>query len=216
MLETRDFQSLLGTESVVLWVSECVSDFEIWISTLFNMDATEKNIVLIGMRGSGKTTIAAILAGRLHREMIPMDALIVYEAEMTIPQIVEKYGWERFREIEAQVTQKAARLQGIINATGGGVILNPENVNALRATGIVFWLDVSVDNILWRIGEDPNRPSLTGRASRRDDMVATLAERADLYRGAAHYIINTNNKSQKQIAEEIVTILQEHEGIATE
>ena len=102
-----------------------------------------------------------------------------------------------------------SRLHDIINATGGGVILNPENVKALRSTGIVFWLDVSVDNILQRIGEDPNRPSLTGRASRRDDMAATLAEREELYRNAAHHIIDTNDKSQEQIADEIVSILQE-------
>ena len=177
------------------------------------METTDKNIVLIGMRGSGKTTIAAILAGRLHREMIPMDALIVYEAGKIIPQIVETYGWGRFREIESQVTQKVARLHDIINATGGGVILNQENVKALRATGIVFWLNVSVDNILQRIAEDPNRPSLTGRASRRDDMVATLAEREELYRNAAHHIIDTNDKSQEQIADEIVSILQEQYGM---
>lgn len=174
------------------------------------MDITEKNVVLIGMRGSGKTTIGAILAGQLHRELIPMDALIVYDAGRTIPQIVETDGWERFREIESQVTQKVARLQGIINATGGGVILNLENIEALRATGIVFWLDVSVDNTLQRIGEDPNRPSLTGKTSRRDDIMATLAEREELYHKAAHYVINTNDKSQQQIAEEIVNILQEH------
>ena len=177
------------------------------------MSTPEKNIVLIGMRGSGKTTVGAILAGQLHRELIPMDALIVYEAGMTIPQIVETYGWARFREIESQVTQKVARLRGIINATGGGVVLNPQNINALRAAGIVFWLDVSVDNILHRIGEDPNRPSLTGRASRRDDMAATLAEREALYRQAAHYVVDTSGKSQEHIAEEIVKILQEQEGM---
>jgi shikimate kinase len=174
----------------------------------------EKNIVLIGMRGSGKTTVGAILAGRLHRELIPMDALIVYEAGMTIPQIVAMSGWPRFREIEAQVTQKVARLQEIINATGGGVVLNPENIKALRATGIVFWLNVSVDYILQRIGEDPNRPSLTGKSSRRDDMLATFVEREPLYRQAAHYIIDTDQKSQAQIAEEIVNILQEQESSA--
>ncbi len=173
------------------------------------MNTTEKNIILIGMRGSGKTTIGAILAGRLHREFIPMDALIVYEAGMTIPQIVETSGWKRFREIEAQITQKVAQLRGIINATGGGVILNPENVKALRATGIVFWLNVSVDNILGRIGEDPNRPSLSGKTSRRDDMAATLADREELYRQAAHHIIDTDDKSQEQLADEIVKILEE-------
>ncbi len=171
------------------------------------MNITDKNIVLIGMRGSGKTTVGMILAGRLHREFIPMDALIVYEAGKTIPKIVEEEGWERFREIEAQVTQKVSRLQGTINATGGGVILNPENVTALRATGVVFWLNVSIENTLQRIGEDPNRPSLTGKASREDDMLATFHEREPLYRNAAHHIINTDSKTQKEIAEEIVQIL---------
>ncbi len=178
------------------------------------MDQTEKNVVLVGMRGSGKTTVGAILAGRLHRELIPMDALIVYEAGLTIPQIVEKHGWPRFREIEAQVTRKVALLKGTINATGGGVVLDPANVRALRDTGIVFWLDVSVDQILRRIGEDPNRPSLTGRGSRREDMVATLEERGPLYRQAAHHVIGTDGRSQEEIAGEILRILQDGHGFA--
>jgi shikimate kinase len=171
------------------------------------MNIEEKNIVLIGMRGSGKTTIGAILAGRLHREFIPMDALIVYEAGMTIPDIVDTHGWEHFRTIETQVARKVAHLKGTINATGGGVVLSPENVEALRESGIVFWLDVSIDNTLKRIGEDPNRPSLTGNASRRDDIAATYAERESLYRDAAHYRISTDEKTQEEIAAEIVNII---------
>lgn len=178
------------------------------------MEATEKNIVLIGMRGSGKTVVGTMLASRLHRDLIPMDALIVYEAEMTIPQIVERYGWPRFREIEAQVAQKVARLRGTVNATGGGVILNPKNIEALRATGIVFWLNVSVDNTLKRIGEDPNRPSLTGKASRRDDMLATFEEREPLYRAAAHHILNTDDRYPKQVTDEILNILTKTYGFS--
>lgn len=176
------------------------------------MEATEKNIVLVGMRGSGKTIIGTMLASRLHRDMIPMDALIVYEAEMPIPDIVEQFGWPRFREIEAQVAQKVARLRGTVNATGGGVILDPKNIEALRSTGIVFWLNVSVNNTLRRIGEDPNRPSLTGKSSRRDDMLATFQEREPLYRAAAHHIIDTNDKYPKQITEDILTVLTETYG----
>lgn len=175
---------------------------------------TGKNVVLIGMRGSGKTTVGAILAGRLHRELVPMDALVVYEAGMTIPQIVEKSGWPRFREIEARIAQKVARLEGTINATGGGVVLNPENVKALRETGIVFWLEVSVDQLLPRIGEDPNRPSLTGRGSRREDMAATLAEREPLYRSAAHHAVPTDHRSTEEVAEEIVAILRNDHGFS--
>jgi shikimate kinase len=173
------------------------------------MKPIEKNIVLIGMRGSGKTTVGASLAGRLHRELIPMDALIVYEFGMTIPEIVERHGWPRFREMEAQVAQKVSRLKGTINATGGGVILNPESVKALRETGIVFWLDVSVDQTLRRIGEDPNRPSLTGRGSRREDLQATYSEREPLYRAAAHHVVSTDGQSQEQVADTIVKILRD-------
>lgn len=176
------------------------------------MTSQDKNIILIGMRGSGKSTVGGILASRLHRELISMDSLIVYEAEQTIPEIVEQHGWNYFREVEAKVSQKVARLRRTVNATGGGVILRPENVKALRETGIVFWLFVSVDNTLARIGEDPNRPSLTGRASRRDDMIATFEEREPLYHKAAHYRIETDGKSQQQIAEDILTILSEKEG----
>ena len=173
------------------------------------MTSSEKNIVLIGMRGSGKTTVGAILAGRLHREFMPMDALIVYDMGMTIPEIVETHGWDRFRQAEARVAQRVADLKGTINATGGGVILNADSVKALRETGIVFWLDVSVDETLRRIGEDPNRPSLTGHGSRREDMQATYAEREPLYQAAAHHRLSTDNRSQVQVADEIVRILEE-------
>ncbi|PID58340.1 shikimate kinase [candidate division KSB3 bacterium] len=175
------------------------------------MNIQKKNIVLIGMRGSGKTTIGIILASRLHREFIPMDALIVYEAGKTIPEIIAQDGWDRFRALETQVAWKIAGLRGTINATGGGVVLNPENVRLLRETGIVFWLDVSIGNSLQRIGEDPNRPSLTGKASRRDDMTAICAEREPFYRRAAHYRISTDEKSPEAIAAEIATLAQQHE-----
>ncbi len=177
------------------------------------MGLADTNIVLVGMRGSGKTTVGAILAGRLHREMIPMDALIVYECGLTVPEIVEKHGWPRFREVEAQVAKKVARLKGTINATGGGVVLDPGNIKALRETGIVFWLDVPVDTLLQRIGEDPNRPSLTGRGSRREDMRATFAEREPLYRAAAHHVVSTDGRTQEQVADEIVRILRERHGL---
>ncbi len=171
-----------------------------------------KNIVLIGMRGSGKSSVGAILADHFNRELISMDALIVYEAGITIPDIIKKYGWNRFREIEANVCQRLAHIKGIVNSTGGGVVLNPENVRTLRETGILFWLSVSIENILKRIGYDPNRPSLTGFDSVKADIAATYKERAKLYQDAAHYVVDTNNKSRQQIAADIVTVFQQPGG----
>ena len=172
------------------------------------MNTAKKNVVLIGMRGAGKSSVGVILATQLQLELIEMDALIVDEARMSIPQIVEKYGWEHFRAIEARVTEQVSRREGTVNSTGGGVILNPQNVQVLQRHGIVFWLDVSTDNILQRINEDPNRPSLTEKASLREEIETVLTQRAELYYRAADEVIDTNGKLPEQVAEEILQLLQ--------
>ncbi len=172
------------------------------------MNVIKKNIVLIGMRGAGKTSVGAILAERLKLKLIEMDTLIVDEAGDSIPKIVEKYGWEHFRAIEALVTQRVSELEGVVNSTGGGVILKHQNVQALRRNGLVFWLDVSADNILQRIDEDPNRPLLTEKASLREEIESVLAKRKELYRSAAHEVVETNNKLPEQVAEEVLQLLQ--------
>lgn len=177
------------------------------------MNAIKKNVVLIGMRGAGKSSVGAMLAGRLGRELIEMDRLIVDEARMSIPKIVEKYGWEHFRAIETLVTQQVSQREGAINSTGGGVILNHQNVQALRSNGIVFWLDVSADNILQRIDEDPNRPLLTEKASLREEIETVLAKRKELYRGAADEVVDSNGKLPEQVAEEILKLLQTEYGL---
>lgn len=173
-----------------------------------SIDVQKKNIVLIGMRGAGKTSVGAILAGQLQRVLIEIDMLIVYEAGMSVPQIVERYGWDYFRAIETLVTQRVSQLEGVVNSTGGGVILNPLNVKALRSSGIVFWLNVSADKIVQRIDKDPNRPLLTQKETLREEIESVLAHRAALYRDAAHQIIETNGKSPEEVAEEILNILQ--------
>lgn len=172
------------------------------------MNVMTKNVVLIGMRGAGKSSVGAILAEPLRLNLIEMDRLIVDEAGMSIPQLVEKHGWEHFRAIESLVTQRVSQREGTINSTGGGVILNSQNVQALRSNGIVFWLDVSADNILQRIDEDPNRPLLTEKASLREEIETVLAQREELYRRAADEVVDTNNKLPEQVAEEILQLLQ--------
>ena len=78
------------------------------------------NIVLIGMRGSGKTTIGKLLAKRLGNQFIEMDELIVQRLGQSIPEIVNRYGWGKFRDVEAEITREVARLANVVNATGGG------------------------------------------------------------------------------------------------
>ena len=155
--------------------------------------------------------VGKLLAERLGKQFVEMDELIVQKAGMSIPEIVERYGWDKFRDIEEEVTREVAVLDNAVNATGGGVVTRENNVKELRKSGKLVWLKVSLDTLLERIGDDPSRPSLTGR-SRRDDMEVVLTERSPIYEQAADLSIDTEGKKPEAVAEEIIGRMQK-EGL---
>lgn len=165
------------------------------------------NVVLIGYRGTGKSTVGKIVAARLGRELFSTDAEIVKSAEQTIPQIVEQHGWEYFRDLETKMCQDLAGKDGLVIDTGGGAILRPQNVEVLKRTGKLFWLTASVETIAKRIGSDTQRPSLTGTKSFIEEIQDVLRERIPKYRAAADHLIETEGKSVTQVADEILTRL---------
>ena len=162
------------------------------------------NLILIGYRGTGKSTVGQILARRLGRELVSTDAEVVRLANRPIPEIVKEHGWEHFRELESQVCRDLASKDGLIIDTGGGAILRPENVASLKANGVVFWLKAEVNTIAARIGEDTNRPSLTGTKSFIEEIEDVLKERAPKYRAAADHTIATDQRSPKEVVEAIL------------
>lgn len=165
------------------------------------------NVVLIGYRGTGKSTVGKIVAARLGRELFSTDAEIVKSAEQTIPQIVEQHGWEYFRDLETKMCQDLAGKDGLVIDTGGGAILRPQNVEVLKRTGKLFWLTASVETIVKRIGSDTQRPSLTGTKSFIEEIQDVLRERIPKYQAAADHLIETEGKSVTQVADEILTRL---------
>lgn len=165
------------------------------------------NVVLIGYRGTGKSTVGKIVAARLGRELFSTDAEIVKSAEQTIPQIVEQHGWEYFRDLETKMCQDLAGKDGLVIDTGGGAILRPQNVEVLKRTGKLFWLTASVETIAKRIGSDTQRPSLTGTKSFIEEIQDVLRERIPKYQAAADHLIETEGKSVTQVADEILTRL---------
>lgn len=166
------------------------------------------NIVLIGMRGSGKTTVGKLLAQHLKKDFIAVDELVAKKAGMTIAQIVEEYGWEYFRDLESKVTKEISQKDNVIIAAGGGVVVRPKNVKALKEHGKLFWLTVNIDTLLKRIGNDANRPSLTGK-SPKEDMEEIQKQRQKLYEQAADVIIDTENVTPREVMEEIITNLED-------
>jgi shikimate kinase len=165
------------------------------------------NVVLIGYRGTGKSTVGRIVAARLGRSVVSTDAEIVRIAGQGIPEIVAQHGWDYFRDLESQVCRELAGRDGLVIDTGGGAILRPQNVEALKKTGTLFWLTASVDTITKRIGRDTQRPSLTGTKSFVEEIQEVLRERTPKYEAVADHIIATDGRSVVQIADEILARL---------
>ncbi|MCG3778013.1 MAG: Shikimate kinase 2 [Nitrospira sp.] len=165
------------------------------------------NIVLIGYRGTGKSTVGKRLAARLGRNCLSTDAEIVTRAKRTIPEIVAQEGWEYFRDLEAAVCGDLAGHDQLVIDTGGGAILRPQNVDALKKSGTLFWLTASVETITHRIGGDHQRPSLTRTKSFIEEIQDVLREREPKYQAAADHIIATDSRTIDQLVEVLLALL---------
>ena len=162
------------------------------------------NIVLIGMRGSGKSTVAKLLAKKLAKHFYDMDSLLVKKVGMALPEFVNKYDWELFRDKESEIADEISSMADAVIATGGGVILRQKNVDALKKNGTFVFLKTSVEQMLKRIGNAKNRPSLTSKKSLKEEIEQVWKERKSLYEQAADVTIDTDNKTLDEIIEEII------------
>ncbi len=155
------------------------------IDRIFNeILLTKRNIVLIGMPSSGKTTIGKALAKDLGLEFADTDDLIVKNQNMPITEIFKSKGETGFREIEGQIIKEASALQGFVIATGGGAILRKENVELLKENGVLVFLDRSIENLI----TTDSRPL----SSNRTDLQKRYDERYVKYCQSADLIIDAN------------------------
>lgn len=158
------------------------------------------NLVLIGYRGTGKSTVAKLLAERLGMAVVSLDEEIVRRAGCSIPTIVTEHGWPHFRDLEAAVTKEVAARDDLIIDSGGGVILRAENVEHLRRNGKLFWLRAAVPVIVARIEKGTERPALTAGKSFTEEVEEVLRQRTPLYAAAAHHEVDTDTASPDEVA----------------
>ena len=147
-----------------------------------DMMRERENIVLIGMPGSGKSAVSAILGERLSRPVIDTDQRIVEKAGMAITEIFRLHGEAYFRELESRVIREASAETGVIISTGGGAVLRADNVSALKRNGRLFWLDRPEEELI----PTEDRPL----ADSREKMQALYRQREPVYRSAADDIIS--------------------------
>lgn len=160
------------------------------------------NLVLIGMPGSGKTTVGAILSRRLGLPLLDTDELIVRAAGRSIPELFSAEGEAAFRDRETAAARQAAAAPGAVIATGGGIILRPENMAALGETGVIFFLDRPPEDIA---GEDHGGRPLIG--SDRERVFQLYTQRIHLYRKYGTYTISSP-KTPGEAAERIAALYQ--------
>lgn len=161
------------------------------------------SIVLIGFMGTGKTSIANALSKRLGLKLIDTDELIEKTREMTITEIFQKYGEEKFREIERDIIKEISDKKHTIISCGGGVCLREENIRNIKRGNKVILLEASASVILDRIKGDINRPVLKGKWDIQsiEDIINT---RKSSYHRAADIIIDTDDKTILEIVDEII------------
>lgn len=149
--------------------------------------------------GSGKTSVGRALARRLNFNFIDTDILIEEETNSTISDIFANKGMDYFRQLETDLLNELSlKLENTVLSTGGGIILKNKNVEILKQIGKIIYLDTSVESIIKRLDGDNTRPLLADE-NKEVKIKKILNDRKSIYENAADIIIDTNDKTIKEI-----------------
>ena len=162
------------------------------------------HLILIGLRGSGKTTVGRGLAPRLGLPHIDLDEAIVARVGMSIPKMIYEHGWEYFRDQETLALVEATSGTSVVLSTGGGAISRPYNRELLKRSGLCIWLQASAQTHCDRIRGLQGRPPLTTRSTLLEEIEQLLEERHALYQEVAHLTVNTECLSPDEVIEQIL------------
>lgn len=168
-----------------------------------------KNIILVGFMGTGKTTVGKALARRLKMKFVDMDDLVEGQEGMKIPDIFASKGEPYFRSVEKDVAKEVSAQSGLVIAAGGGALIDEENVNNLKSSGVMVCLTATADKIFERIKAHTHRPLLNVSDS-KEKISELLAKRADYY-ARADYRIDTSRISVEEVVDKILNIVQRTE-----
>ena len=178
------------------------------------------NVVLTGLRGSGKSTIGRVLARLLGYGFRDTDKDIVRRAGTSINDIVARHGWDHFRALERQEMAEVARLNKHVIAVGGGALIDEENAQVVKESSIVVLLVCDLPVLAARIARHSHRPSLTGQGPAEAEIAQVWAERRERYHAVADltYDVSAQSRSEsddlRRKAEAIRRLLQQTDRFA--
>ena len=201
-------QVIPAESGLYMLVGQAIKAYEIFMNktvpenlldNIFNdVKSQKQNIVLIGMPGSGKTTIGKAVAQKLGRDFIDSDDEIKKIIKTEISDYFSQYGEENFRDVETQVIKDIAKSSGVVIATGGGAVLRHENIDALKMNGIIYFLDRPLSDII----PTSDRPT----ASSREAIEKRYNERYEIYKSSADKFVTVTGV----VSDAVTQIESEH------
>ena len=168
------------------------------------METTSNNIVLVGLMGSGKTTVGRRLAHKLNQVFFDTDHEIINKTGVTIDHIFDIEGEEGFRERESKILENFCQMSNIILATGGGIVILSKNRKILKNSGLVVYLSSSVNQLLKRTAKSKTRPLLENSSDRRKTITELLEARDVYYREVASFVVDTTGKKLHEVVNIII------------
>ena len=171
------------------------------------MELNSKNIVLVGPMGSGKTTVGRQLASKLNQDFFDTDHEIINKTGVSIDHIFDIEGEKGFRRRESEVLESLCDMNNIVIATGGGVVLLPQNRLVLKNAGVVVYLSSSVEQLLRRTAKSKTRPLLENSSDRQKTITEIVNARDKYYREVATIVIDTTGKKLNEVIDIIMNDL---------
>ena len=163
-----------------------------------------KNIILVGFMGSGKTTVGRLLAKETGMPLLDMDSMIEERQGKTINEIFAEEGESYFRGLERKLVKELSSTEGHIISTGGGIVLNADNISDFEKSGLVVCLLVDAETVLDRVRHDSTRPLLAG--DKEQKIIELLEGRQPLYTSIQHGIDTSGRPSPEPTAQEIIEL----------
>ena len=167
-----------------------------------------ERVTLIGFMGSGKTSVGRLLARILDLKQVDLDGVIEERERMSINEIFKTRGEAYFRDLErAAMAEMNLREEPVVLCSGGGIVLDPRNIDAIRERGVAVWLRAAPETIYARVCRDGSRPLLKDGMS-VEKIASILEARLPLYEKAADLTVDTDDKTTKAIALEVMEALR--------